>query len=122
MKRADRYYYPIEWENDTGFAETLASAQELLDHRFAVISERLFEVISYDCCSDGSHYDVLLVKTVLEVYGPENGDELNDGDLIEVYVWKDDTERSANAKFVELIQHRLTEFPEYGQDQRVRCA
>lgn len=83
------------------------TASEIMDNRFAVIAERMFEVVSFNDCEDGANYDVLYVSDVPDCFAPDHA--VDQRTLTEVYVWKNEPNGYANVKMLDLMRERISE-------------
>lgn len=92
--------------NDSPVSKIIETASEICDNRFAVVSERLYEVVSYNDCSNGHNYDILTVHTAEGAYAPDHEYEPVPQ---QYFVYVDDEIGSAHAMFIALLQERLLE-------------
>lgn len=90
---------------------TLGSAGETQDNRWAVISERLYEIVGYWGCEDGKSYDVITVGEAEECYNPQSPEAMaKAGKLINVVMYIDDKTGAATKEFTRMITEALAHY------------
>lgn len=83
--------------------DMMDTAGEVQDNRFAVVSECLYDLTSYNDCANESSYDVLTISRAEGMHNPSCMQGYPAGDPIEVYVWKDDETGAARRKMLQLM-------------------
>lgn len=101
------HYTAEQYMTETDLHFLFDHAEELVDGRFAVVNQVLYEVIEHKQCDDGKDYAVLIVRNAEDVFGPESLQCEPDLNLSMIEVYVADDVREVHAKMLELMSARL---------------